>query len=126
MIHVAWPCRNINTKVGNKRPKKKINLKQHCFCVWLYPLLIFSILQAKKLMSNHSRVIIQRLSLVYQAILQHYSKNQTYLKSACKIAAASYIVYSGIQVICLVFMIEMIINYQFLLFRKFMKHILVH
>ncbi|KAI8636080.1 cytochrome P450 [Parasitella parasitica] len=48
-------------------------------------------------MSGSNGVLIQRLSLVYQAILQHYSKNQAYLKSACKIAAASYIVYSGIQ-----------------------------
>lgn len=62
-------------------------------------------------MSNHSRVVLQRLSLVYQAILQHYSKNQAYLKSACKIAAASYIIYSGIQVIrFVVSIIEMIIN----------------
>lgn len=48
-------------------------------------------------MQDRGQVVIHRLSLLYQTILQHYSKNQGYLKSACKIAAASYVIYSGIQ-----------------------------
>ncbi|KAF1800882.1 cytochrome P450 [Mucor lusitanicus] len=48
-------------------------------------------------MQTRGEIVVQRLSLLYQTILRHYSKNQSYLKSACKIAAASYVIYSGIQ-----------------------------
>ncbi|OAD00103.1 cytochrome P450 CYP5313 [Mucor lusitanicus CBS 277.49] len=44
-------------------------------------------------MQTRGEIVVQRLSLLYQTILRHYSKNQSYLKSACKIAAASYKLY---------------------------------